>query len=112
MVPSVGPMELVILLVVVLLLFRAKRIPELAKSLGSSVRGFHKGVWNRDNDQVKKREGREKLPEVQKAQAGLETPPSSSGGPPKFRSLASAPQELVIIGLLVLAIFGSRSFLR
>ena len=44
MLPSVGPSELIILLVIILLLFGAKRVPELAKGLGSGVREFRKGV--------------------------------------------------------------------
>lgn len=38
-----GPTELIILLVIILLLFGAKRIPELAKGLGSGMREFRKG---------------------------------------------------------------------
>ncbi|MEJ7870692.1 MAG: twin-arginine translocase TatA/TatE family subunit [Rubrobacteraceae bacterium] len=41
---SVGPTELIILLTIILLLFGAKRIPELAKGLGSGVREFKKGT--------------------------------------------------------------------
>ena len=42
--PTVGGPELIILLVIILLLFGAKRIPELAKGLGSGVREFRQGV--------------------------------------------------------------------
>ncbi len=41
---SVGPMELLILLSIILLLFGAKRIPELAKGLGTGIREFKKGT--------------------------------------------------------------------
>ena len=40
---SIGGPELIIALVIILLLFGAKRIPELAKGLGSGVREFRKG---------------------------------------------------------------------
>jgi sec-independent protein translocase protein TatA len=40
---SLGGTELIIALVIILLLFGAKRIPELAKGLGSGVREFRKG---------------------------------------------------------------------
>jgi sec-independent protein translocase protein TatA len=36
--------ELLIILVVVLLLFGAKKLPELARSLGSSAKEFRKGI--------------------------------------------------------------------
>jgi sec-independent protein translocase protein TatA len=41
---SVGPTELLILLTIILLLFGAKRIPELAKGLGTGIREFKKGT--------------------------------------------------------------------
>ena len=41
---SLGGTELIIALVIILLLFGAKRIPELAKGLGSGVREFRKGT--------------------------------------------------------------------
>ena len=34
----IGPMELVIILVILLLLFGAKKLPELARSVGSSAK--------------------------------------------------------------------------
>lgn len=44
MIPNLGGTELIILLVIVLLLFGAKRIPQLAKGLGTGMREFRKGV--------------------------------------------------------------------
>ena len=41
--PSIGGPELIIALVIILLLFGAKRIPELAKGLGSGMREFKRG---------------------------------------------------------------------
>jgi sec-independent protein translocase protein TatA len=41
---SLGPGELIVILVVVLLLFGAKRLPEMARSLGRSSREFKKGL--------------------------------------------------------------------
>lgn len=38
------PNEMLIILVVVLLLFGAKKLPELARSLGSSAKEFRKGL--------------------------------------------------------------------
>jgi sec-independent protein translocase protein TatA len=46
-----GPTELIILLVIILLLFGAKRIPELAKGLGTGMREFRKGSSG-DYDEV------------------------------------------------------------
>lgn len=45
--PRIGPLglpEVLIILVVVLLIFGPKKLPELAKGLGQSVREFRKGM--------------------------------------------------------------------
>jgi len=44
-----SPAHLIIVLVVVLLLFGAKRIPELARGLGAGGREFKKGTKGRRN---------------------------------------------------------------
>jgi sec-independent protein translocase protein TatA len=46
-----GYQELLIILVIVLILFGANRLPELAKSLGSSVKEFKKGVNEAQKDE-------------------------------------------------------------
>lgn len=45
---AIGPTEIIIILVIVLLLFGAKRIPEIARSLGSGAREFKEGVTGKD----------------------------------------------------------------
>jgi sec-independent protein translocase protein TatA len=42
--PNIGPMEIVLLLVLALLLFGAKRLPEIGRSLGSGMREFKDSV--------------------------------------------------------------------
>jgi sec-independent protein translocase protein TatA len=54
---SFGGMELIIALVIILLLFGAKRIPELARGLGSGVREFRQGT--REGEIDKKEEKKE-----------------------------------------------------
>jgi TatA/E family protein of Tat protein translocase len=41
---GLGMQELLIILVIILILFGASRLPELARSLGSSVKEFRKGT--------------------------------------------------------------------
>lgn len=48
---GIGPLELVILLVIVLLIFGAKRLPEMGRSLGSGMREFKKGVSGEKTDE-------------------------------------------------------------
>ncbi len=42
--PQIGIPELVIILIILLLLFGAKKLPELARSLGSSAKELRKGL--------------------------------------------------------------------
>lgn len=44
MIPKIQGGEIIVILVVILLLFGARKLPELARSLGSSAREFRKGV--------------------------------------------------------------------
>lgn len=57
---SFGGMELIIALVIILLLFGAKRIPELARGLGSGVREFKKGTQDGEIEDKKKKEQEKK----------------------------------------------------
>lgn len=41
---GMGPWEIVMILIVVLLVFGAKRIPEIAQSLGKGITEFKRGV--------------------------------------------------------------------
>ena len=47
---GLGAQELLIILVIVLILFGANRLPDLARSLGSSVKEFKKGVNESQKD--------------------------------------------------------------
>lgn len=42
--------ELLIVLLIVLLIFGAKKLPDLARSLGSSAREFRKGIEEKSKD--------------------------------------------------------------
>ena len=60
---GLGYQELLLILVIVLVLFGANRLPELAKSLGSSVKEFKKGineVQREDSAAVTKKEEEKK----------------------------------------------------
>jgi sec-independent protein translocase protein TatA len=45
---GLGPTELIIVLVIVLLLFGAKKLPELAGSMGKSIKEFRKAADEAD----------------------------------------------------------------
>ncbi len=50
MLRSIGPVELLIIVVVALLLFGGKKIPELAKGLGEGIRHFKGAIKSDDED--------------------------------------------------------------
>ncbi len=73
MLPNLGGGELIILLVIILVLFGAKRIPELARSLGTGMREFKRGTSGEANekDEVQGRQKEEgKLPQSEAAKNG------------------------------------------
>lgn len=49
--PRMGMSELLIVLAIFLLLFGAKRLPQLADGLGKSIKNFKRGL-NQDDDDV------------------------------------------------------------
>jgi sec-independent protein translocase protein TatA len=58
-IPSLGGVELLILLAIVLLFFGAKRLPQLARAIGGGVRELREeltGADNEDEVQVRSRE--------------------------------------------------------
>jgi sec-independent protein translocase protein TatA len=48
--PSVGPLELAIVLIIALVIFGPKRLPELGRSLGRGIREFRSSVSSSDED--------------------------------------------------------------
>ena len=58
---GLGYQELLLILVIVLILFGAQRLPDLARSLGSSVKEFKKGVNEpKDNTAAVKKDDEKK----------------------------------------------------
>jgi sec-independent protein translocase protein TatA len=48
--PNVGPWEIILLLLLALLLFGAKRLPEIGRSMGRGMREFKDSVSGKDLD--------------------------------------------------------------
>lgn len=48
--PNIGPLELIIVLVIVLLIFGPKRLPGLGRQLGSGMREFKDSITGKDKD--------------------------------------------------------------
>lgn len=66
---GIGAPELIIILVIVLLLFGAKKLPEMARSLGKSQREFKKGMKEGEQEaDLEAKEGEVKEPEEKPAE--------------------------------------------
>ena len=63
-----NPVHIIFLLVVMLLVFGAKRLPEMGRSLGSGMRGFKESLSAEQSEPVRP--------------AALEQRPPSDDGPP------------------------------
>ena len=70
--PNVGPLELAIVLIIALVVFGPKRLPELGKSVGRGIREF-KGAISGDHD-----EDDEPQPQAKIESAQPPPPPSES----------------------------------
>jgi sec-independent protein translocase protein TatA len=55
---SMGGMEILIVLAIILLFFGAKRLPELGRSLGRGIREFRQGTAEAGNDAARIKCGR------------------------------------------------------
>ena len=60
---GIGVQELLLILFIVLILFGAKKVPELAKGLGNAVREFRKAAKDIDLDDTKTAGGNAEEPQ-------------------------------------------------
>jgi len=77
--PNVGPLEIVGLLLLALLLFGAKRLPEIGRSLGRGMREFKDSIAGKDDE--------DETPELTQSTTPAETP----APPPQPREHDTVP---------------------
>jgi len=53
--PMLGGQELLVIFLIILLLFGANKLPELARSLGQAKREFKKGIEEDEEEEEKKK---------------------------------------------------------
>jgi sec-independent protein translocase protein TatA len=75
--PSVGPLEIALLLIVVLVIFGPKRLPDLGRSLGRGMREFKDSVTGNDKDELPS--GESSTDTVTKAAEDEREPAASAG---------------------------------
>lgn len=73
--PNIGPLEIIIVLVIVLVIFGPKRLPDLGRSLGKGMREFKDSVTGKDDD--KQLDAGEK-PDPVRAEAKSDAAPASN----------------------------------
>lgn len=56
---AIGPGQIVIIAVCILLIFGGKKIPELMKGLGTGIKEFKKGVKEDDSNEDSKEDSKE-----------------------------------------------------
>lgn len=61
--PNLGPTELIIILLIVILLFGAKKIPEIGKGLGKGIKDF-KSAMKEGEDEADKEDKKSKSGEA------------------------------------------------
>ena len=49
---NIGPLEIIIVLIIVLVIFGPKRLPDLGRSLGRGMREFKDSVTGNDREQL------------------------------------------------------------
>ncbi|MEX2540450.1 MAG: twin-arginine translocase TatA/TatE family subunit [Trueperaceae bacterium] len=91
----IGPLgiwELLIILVVVLLIFGPRRLPEMAKGIGQSVREFRKGIRDMKDD-FEAGASKDDQQESNKKRASAAEPANAASATPPATPAAEAPPE-------------------
>ena len=61
--PNIGPLELIVVLVIVLLIFGPKRLPSLGRQLGGGMREFKDSITGKSDEEKQLEETKAKLTE-------------------------------------------------
>jgi sec-independent protein translocase protein TatA len=99
--PNIGPLEIIILLVIVLVIFGPKRLPELGKGLGRGMREFKDSVTGKDDDRKElsasnetQTSGQAAAPPEQAASAEQQSPaPAAASAPETERETAQRAES-------------------
>ncbi len=77
--PNVGPLEIAVVLIIVLIIFGPKRLPELGQSMGRGIREFKNSIsGDSSDDKESPEEKRRELEASQAAPSAAESTPAPS----------------------------------
>jgi sec-independent protein translocase protein TatA len=85
---GIGPLELVIVLLIVLVIFGPKRLPGLGRSLGAGMREFKDSVTGKSSDEDGDDEGPRQLPAADPADAAPATAATDGERPAGERTVS------------------------
>jgi sec-independent protein translocase protein TatA len=85
--PNIGPVEIIIVLFIVLVIFGPKRLPELGRSMGRGMREFKDSITGKDEDEQK--------PELRATEAQPAPPvaPDGEAGKTQVAEPSGAPTD-------------------
>jgi sec-independent protein translocase protein TatA len=79
--PNVGPIEIIVVILILLVIFGPKRIPELGRSVGQGMRNFKQSVTGRDRgDEPRELERERPAAPAQAEPAPVEAEPTREPG--------------------------------
>jgi sec-independent protein translocase protein TatA len=84
---GLGPFEMILIFAVLLLMFGAKRLPELASGMGKGIRDFKRSLNGVDEQSVQANQQQNYLAQTPPA------PPAVGAAPPSTVAEVSAPGE-------------------
>lgn len=58
----VGPTELLLILLIVIIIFGARRLPELGRGIGEGIRNFRKGMSGKDSKETEEKKSDSEKP--------------------------------------------------
>jgi sec-independent protein translocase protein TatA len=83
MLGNIGPMELFIILVIVLVVFGAKRVPEIGASIGKGIREFKRNISDMDR-QIKEPERDARIDRLNAGEPTAQRPEDKTSEPKRL----------------------------
>ncbi len=88
---SLGPFEIILIFLVILLIFGAKRIPEIARGLGKGIREF-KDATTDISKELNVNDTSQRIQQPRQGQQVSYTPPPQQQAPPPQPDNTGAPE--------------------